>query len=76
MLFEWQIKYFLFIFFSGIVIYAMIIGRLPFRTPFKDEYQRQELLKAVQKGMTGYHEKEMHYLSTGKLANILEKPLI
>ena len=44
----------------------MILGRLPFRTPFKDEYQRQRMLDQIQKGLGSFHEREMSGLTTGK----------
>ena len=55
-----------FFFFSGVIFYAMILGRLPFRTPFKDEYQRQRMLDQIQKGLGSFHEREMSGLITGK----------
>ncbi len=47
----------------------MILGRLPFRTPFKDEYQRQRMLDQIQKGLGQFHEREMSQggLSQGKM---------
>ena len=50
----------------------MIVGRLPFTAPYKDEYMRQRLLQAITKGMSSYHEKEMQTgaLTPGK------KPLL
>ena len=58
--------YTFFLFFSGVIFYAMILGRLPFRTPFKDEYQRQRMLDQIQKGLGSFHEREMSGLTTGK----------
>jgi hypothetical protein len=52
--------------FSGIVMYAMVIGRLPFFSPFKDEYHRQRMLQHIQKGLSQFHEREMQFLSPGK----------
>ncbi|ESO06195.1 hypothetical protein HELRODRAFT_64434 [Helobdella robusta] len=34
----------------GIIMYAMILGRLPFSTQFRDEYHRQRMLQQIQKG--------------------------
>ena len=44
----------------------MILGRLPFRTPFKDEYQRQRMLDQIQKGLGSFHDREMSGLTIGK----------
>ena len=53
----------------------MILGRLPFRTPFKDEYQRQRMQDQIQKGLGSFHEREMSGLTTGK-QNYLCSPSI
>lgn len=50
---------------SGIITYAMTIGKLPFFTAFKDEYQRKRMLEQIQKGLSGYHDREMRILSAG-----------
>jgi len=52
---------------SGIVVYAMLIGRLPFTSPFKDEYHRQRMLRHIQKGLAPFHDREMAFLPSGKL---------
>ena len=54
--------------FRGIITYAMTIGKLPFFTPFKDEYQRQRMLQQIQKGLSSYHDREMQLLSPGTYA--------
>jgi hypothetical protein len=46
-------------------MYAMVLGHLPFSTPYKDEYQRQRMLQSIQKGLSGYHDREMQILSKG-----------
>jgi len=51
--------------YSGIVVYAMVIGRLPFSSPFKDEYHRQRMLRHIQKGLAPFHDREMAFLPTG-----------
>jgi len=51
--------------FSGIVVYAMVIGRLPFSSPFKDEYHRQRMLRHIQKGLAPFHDREMAFLPSG-----------
>jgi len=52
---------------SGIVVYAMVIGRLPFSSPFKDEYHRQRMLRHIQKGLAPFHDREMAFLPPGRL---------
>ncbi|ELT98137.1 hypothetical protein CAPTEDRAFT_128601 [Capitella teleta] len=47
----------------GIIMYAMVLGHLPFSTPYKDEYQRQRMLQNIQKGLSGYHDREMQILT-------------
>ena len=44
----------------------MVIGRLPFRTPYKEEFQRRKLTEDIKKGLTSMHEREMQHLSLGK----------
>lgn len=56
--------------FSGVIFYAMILGRLPFRTPFKDEYQRQRMLDQIQKGLGPFHDREMSGLTPGKKPSV------
>jgi len=48
-------------------VYAMVIGRLPFCSPFKDEYHRQRMLRHIQKGLAPFHDREMAFLPSGKL---------
>lgn len=47
-------------------MYAMILGRLPFSTPFRDEFQRQRMLHQIRKGLSASHEQEMHLLTSGQ----------
>jgi hypothetical protein len=51
---------------SGIIMYAMVLGRLPFCTPFKDEYHRQRMLQQIHKGLSPVHDREMQPLSPGE----------
>jgi len=53
---------------SGIIMYAMVLGRLPFCTPFKDEYHRQRMLQQIHKGLSATHDREMQPLSAGNNA--------
>jgi len=46
-------------------VYAMVIGRLPFCSPFKDEYHRQRMLRHIQKGLAPFHDREMASLCPG-----------
>ena len=55
----------------GIIAYAMIIGRLPFRQPFKEEFQRKQLLDSIQKGLTSMHDREMSGLTSGQTTTTL-----
>ncbi|XP_061168064.1 uncharacterized protein LOC133177003 isoform X3 [Saccostrea echinata] len=47
----------------GVITYAMVIGKLPFTTPYTDQYRRQKLLQQVEKGITEVQLKEMCNLS-------------
>ena len=51
--------------FRGIITYAMVVGALPFRTPYRDEYQRQLMLQQIQKGLSPFNEREMQPLTAG-----------
>ena len=48
-------------------MYAMVLGRLPFCTPFKDEYHRQRMLQQIHKGLSATHDREMQPLSAGRI---------
>ncbi|CAD5111872.1 DgyrCDS1136 [Dimorphilus gyrociliatus] len=45
-------------------MYAVILGRMPFSTAMKDEYHRQKLLQAIQRGLSSHHDLEMQACST------------
>ena len=45
--------------FSGIILYGMVIGKLPFTTHYTDQYRRQKLLSQIERGMTEIHFKEL-----------------
>ena len=45
-------------------MYAMLVGKLPFRSPRQGAKKRQKLLEQITGGMTEGHEKEMIHLST------------
>ncbi|XP_025109831.1 uncharacterized protein LOC112573563 isoform X3 [Pomacea canaliculata] len=47
----------------GIVMYAMLVGHLPFTTPYTDHYRRQKLVQQMEKGLTEVHSREMTHLS-------------
>jgi len=49
-------------------MYAMVLGRLPFCTPFKDEYHRQRMLQQIHKGLSATHDREMQPLSAGQIS--------
>ena len=46
-------------------MYAMLMGKLPFRSPRQGTKKRQKLLEQISAGITEHHEKEMIHLSTG-----------
>ena len=46
-------------------MYAMLMGKLPFRSPRQGTKKRQKLLEQISAGITEHHEKEMTHLSTG-----------
>ena len=59
--------------FRGIILYGMVVGKLPFSTHYTDQYRRQKLLAQIEKGLTvEVHHKEMiaHALSLGQNAFI------
>ncbi|XP_070556134.1 hormonally up-regulated neu tumor-associated kinase homolog A-like isoform X2 [Ptychodera flava] len=47
----------------GINMYAMVVGKLPFTTPFSEPQRRQKLLQQIQYGITAVHESDMTHLS-------------
>lgn len=46
-------------------MYAMLVGKLPFRSPRQGTKKRQKLLEQITGGITEAHEKEMAHVSTG-----------
>lgn len=53
-------------------MYAVILGRMPFSTAMKDEYHRQKLLQAIQRGLSSHHDLEMQACSTGNSAYVIQ----
>ena len=49
----------------GVNMYAMLVGKLPFRSPRQGTKKRQKLLEQISSGITEHHDKEMAHLSTG-----------
>ncbi|XP_070194114.1 uncharacterized protein [Littorina saxatilis] len=47
----------------GIVMYFLMVGHLPFTTPYTDHYRRTKLVQQMQKGLTEQHSKDMDPLS-------------
>ncbi|XP_053394610.1 uncharacterized protein LOC123525741 isoform X2 [Mercenaria mercenaria] len=43
----------------GIILYGMVIGKLPFSTHYTDQYRRQKLLVQIQQGIAENHIKEL-----------------
>ena len=46
-------------------MYAMLVGKLPFRSPRQGTKRRQKLLEQITNGISESHEKEMAHLSPG-----------
>lgn len=46
-------------------MYAMLVGKLPFRSPRQGTKRRQKLLEQISAGLIESHEKEMEHISTG-----------
>ena len=46
-------------------MYAMLVGKLPFRSPRQGNRKRQKLLEQISAGIIENHDKEMAHLSTG-----------
>ena len=49
----------------GVNMYAMLLGKLPFRSPRHGTKRRQRLLEQIAAGLSETHEKEMAFLSPG-----------
>ena len=58
------IMYTSFVGYSGVNMYAMLVGKLPFRSPRQGTKKRQKLLEQISGGITETHEKEMAHVST------------
>lgn len=43
----------------------MVVGKLPFTTPYTDQYRKQKLQRQIEKGLSERHEKDMAHLSSG-----------
>ena len=51
----------------GVNMYAMLVGKLPFRSPRQGTRKRQKLLEQIQSGLTEDREKDMsHVTSEGR----------
>ena len=46
-------------------MYAMLVGKLPFRSPRQGTKRRQKLLEQISGGLTESHEREMEHISKG-----------
>ena len=57
-------------------MYAMLVGKLPFRSPRQGTKRRQKLLEQISGGLTESHEKEMGHISNGakELIHLLLQP--
>ncbi len=48
-------------------MYAMLVGKLPFRSPRQGSKRRQKLLEQISGGLTESHEREMAHISKGAI---------
>ena len=48
---------------SGVNMYAMLVGKLPFRSPRQGSKKRQKLLEQIQAGLTENREKDMSHVT-------------
>lgn len=46
-------------------MYAMLMGKLPFRSPRQGTKRRQKLLEQISGGLTESHEREMDHITEG-----------
>ncbi len=46
-------------------MYAMLVGKLPFRSPRQGTKRRQKLLEQITNGLSEAHEKELAHISPG-----------
>ncbi|XP_063396452.1 uncharacterized protein LOC134681014 isoform X2 [Mytilus trossulus] len=58
----------------GVIMYAMLVGKLPFTTAYTDQYRRQKLFQQIERGLVEIHEREMIHL-TKDCKNLLKKLL-
>ncbi|KAK3710673.1 hypothetical protein RRG08_009710 [Elysia crispata] len=56
----------------GVVMYAMLVGKLPFTTPYTDQYRRQKLVQQMERGLVEQHKQEMIHL-TADCQDLLHK---
>ncbi len=47
------------------MIYGMMVGQLPFTTPYTDHGRKQRLIKQIKNGLTSKHENEMKNVKSG-----------
>lgn len=50
--------------YRGVNMYAMLVGKLPFRSPRQGTKKRQKLLEQISSGLSESHEKEMSHISS------------
>lgn len=46
-------------------MYAMLVGKLPFRSPRQGTKRRQKLLEQISGGLAESHERELEHISKG-----------
>ncbi len=46
-------------------MYAMLVGKLPFRSPRQGTKRRQKLLEQISGGLSESHERELEHVSSG-----------
>ena len=47
-------------------MYAMLVGKLPFLTPYTDQYRRVKLVQQMERGLVEQHKTEISHLTTGR----------
>ena len=53
--------------YRGVILYGMVVGKLPFSTHYTDQYRRQKLQQQIERGLVESHQREMALLTSGML---------
>ena len=54
-----------FLVYRGVILYGMVVGKLPFSTHYTDQYRRQKLQQQIERGLVESHQREMALLTSG-----------